>query len=590
MQARPITTYNKIPKEFLTEPNERRQLYLDATLAVQGFDKPLSALGISIFRVLGNYMGIKILGSYNFMNLKKSAFECIGGKMILNLSNIMTKLPKDALISHMSNFNRVIPETIQKYGEQYKNETVCYEIDVSKIGMAWRLPVKRLIFCNYYSQTSKEYFDYYMDEFMKENDKYVDDNLDSNIPILDILEKITDEFTNNFRDYILPVMYLGVVQGYSKIRDLFGEHLKNNQELSEDLNNLTKAMPFITIQMGLDLYKLTKYLNKNEYINKTQDEFYQDYLNKKFQKDFYSKFEEFLKKYGFRGEGEFDIINERYYDNPKTVLNQIYFALLKNDENHNPQKDFDDTNAKRPQVFKKLLKFAETKGFSSDLVQSYKNMMNFFHYRESPKYYLIFVIGKMRKLILHRAKILLDKHLINDINDIFKLNINNLSEILKNVGKYTKEKIENIMKKDCEINEIFEGWKRAPILFDSRGRIFFQEKKVSNKKNELIGDTVSFGKIRGKAKVLNYVNEKEFNPGEILITKATDPGWTPLIINCGGIVLEVGGMLQHGALVSREFNKPCVVGIENVTQIIKDGEEVEVDAIEGVVRLLDREE
>ena len=127
------------------------------------------------------------------------------------------------------------------------------------------------------------------------------------------------------------------------------------------------------------------------------------------------------------------------------------------------------------------------------------------------------------------------------------------------------------------------------FLFDSRGRLFFQEKKISNKKNELIGDTVSFGKIRGKAKVLNSVDEKIFNPGEILITKATDPGWTPLIINCGGIVLEIGGMLQHGALVSREFNKPCVVGIDNVTKIIKDGENVEVDAIEGVVRLLDRE-
>jgi len=284
------------------------------------------------------------------------------------------------------------------------------------------------------------------------------------------------------------------------------------------------------------------------------------------------------------------MINERYSENPRTLLNQIYSSLLMNDENKNPQKDFDDTNAKRPQIFQKLLEFSKTKGFSSDFEQSYNNMINFFHYRESPKYYIIFVIGKMRQLIMHRAKILLDKKLINDINDIFKINIDDLNDILNNVGKYTKEKIESIMKKDNELNELFGGWKRAPILFDSRGRIFFQEKKVSNKKNELIGDTVSSGKIRGKAKVLNSVNEKEFHPGEILITKATDPGWTPLIINCGGIVLEVGGMLQHGALVSREFNKPCVVGIENVTKIVKDGEEVEVDAIEGVVRLLDREE
>ena len=101
---------------------------------------------------------------------------------------------------------------------------------------------------------------------------------------------------------------------------------------------------------------------------------------------------------------------------------------------------------------------------------------------------------------------------------------------------------------------------------------------------------MSYGKIKGKAKVLRNVNEKEFFPGEILVTYATDPGWTPLIINSGGVVLEVGGMLQHGALVSREFNKLCVVGIDNVTKIIKDGEEVEVDAIEGVVRLLDRDE
>ena len=590
LQARPITTYNKLPKELLTEPNEKRQLYFDGTLGVQGFEKPISTLGITAFRVFARYMGIKILGSYNLMNPKKSVVDALGGKMIMNLSNIMTKISIESLISFFSNINRVIPETLKKYGEQYKNENVCYEIDVSKIGMAWRLPLKRIIFCNFFAQSSKENFDYYMEEFIKVNEKYIEDNLDSNVPIKDILEKIVDELSNNIRDYVVPVIYLGMIQGYVKIRKLFEEYIKDNQELSEDLNNLTKAMPFITIQMGLDLYKLTKYLNKNEYINKTQDEFYQDYLDKKFQKDFYLKFEEFLKKYGFRGEGELDIINARYYDNPKTVVNQIYSSLLNNDDNHNPQKDFDETNAKRPEVLKKLLKFAQTKGFSSDFVQGYNNMMNFFHYRESPKYYLIFVIGKMRKLVLHRAKILLDKHLLNDINDIFKLTINNLSEILKNVGKYTKEKIEKIMKKDCEINKIFESWKRAPILFDSRGRIFFQEKKVSNKKNELVGDTVSSGKIRGKAKVLNSVNEKEFHPGEILITKATDPGWTPLIINCGGIILEVGGMLQHGALVSREFNKPCVVGIENVTKIIKDGEEVEVDAIEGVVRLLDREE
>ena len=590
LQARPITTYNKIPEEFLTKPNEKRQLYFDGTLGVQGFEKPLSTLGTSVFKVFVKYMGIKIFGSYNLADIKKSVVDTIGGKMIMNLSNVMTKVQIETLSHFFSNINRVISETLSKYGEKYKNDKVCYEIDVSMIGMAWRLPVKRIIFCNFFSESSKTNFDYYLNQFMKDNEKFIKDNLNSKTPILTILEKIVDEFTNHFRDYILPVMYLGMVQGYMKIRKLFKEYIESNPELNQDLNNLSKSLPFITIQMGLNLYNLTKFFDKNEYINKSQEEFYQDYLNKKFSKEFYSDFELFMKKYGFRGEGELDIKNERYSENPKIILNQILSSLLMNDENKNPQKDFDDTNARRPEVFKRLLEFSKNKGFSYEFEQAYNNMLNFFHYRESPKYYIIFIIGKMRELILKRANILIEQKLINDINDIFKLDLYSLNDILQNIKKYTKEDISNKIIKDNKLSDIFNSWKRFPLLFDSRGRIFFQEKKVSNKKNELIGDTVSFGKIRGKAKVLNSVDEKPFNPGEILITKATDPGWTPLIINCGGIVLEVGGMLQHGALVSREFNKPCVVGIENVTKIIKDGEEVEVDAIEGVVRLLDREE
>ena len=590
LQARPITTYNKIPEEFLTKPNEKRQLYFDGTLGVQGFERPLSTLGTSVFKVFVKYMGIKIFGSYNLADIKKSVVDTIGGKMIINLSNVMTKVQIETLSNFFSNINRVISETLSKYGEKYKNDKVCYEIDVSMIGMAWRLPVKRIIFCNFFSESSKTNFDYYLNQFMKDNEKFIKDNLNSKTPILTILEKIVDEFTNHFRDYILPVMYLGMVQGYMKIRKLFKEYIESNPELNQDLNNLSKSLPFITIQMGLNLYNLTKFFDKNEYINKNQEEFYQDYLNKKFSKEFYSDFELFMKKYGFRGEGELDIKNERYSENPKIILNQILSSLLMNDENKNPQKDFDDTNARRPEVFKRLLEFSKNKGFSYEFEQAYNNMLNFFHYRESPKYYIIFIIGKMRELILKRANILIEQKLINDINDIFKLDLYSLNDILQNIKKYTKEDISNKIIKDNKLSDIFNSWKRFPLLFDSRGRIFFQEKKVSNKKNELIGDTVSFGKIRGKAKVLNSVDEKPFNPGEILITKATDPGWTPLIINCGGIVLEVGGMLQHGALVSREFNKPCVVGIENVTKIIKDGEEVEVDAIEGVVRLLDREE
>jgi pyruvate,water dikinase len=71
-----------------------------------------------------------------------------------------------------------------------------------------------------------------------------------------------------------------------------------------------------------------------------------------------------------------------------------------------------------------------------------------------------------------------------------------------------------------------------------------------------------------------------------LVTRATDPGWTPLFINAAAVVLEVGGMLQHGALVAREYGKPCVVGIDNIATILKDGQQIEVDGSNGIIKLI----
>ncbi|MDH7578083.1 MAG: PEP-utilizing enzyme [Bacillota bacterium] len=86
--------------------------------------------------------------------------------------------------------------------------------------------------------------------------------------------------------------------------------------------------------------------------------------------------------------------------------------------------------------------------------------------------------------------------------------------------------------------------------------------------------------------MLKSPDEKPVLPGEILVAKATDPGWTPLFINAAGVILEVGGMLQHGALVAREYGKPCVSGIEDAVSVLQDGQMVEMDGLNGIVRLL----
>ena len=72
-------------------------------------------------------------------------------------------------------------------------------------------------------------------------------------------------------------------------------------------------------------------------------------------------------------------------------------------------------------------------------------------------------------------------------------------------------------------------------------------------------------------------------PGEILVARATDPGWTPLFDRAGGLVLELGSQLSHGAIVARELRLPAVANLAGATSILRDGEEVTLDGRAGVV-------
>jgi pyruvate,water dikinase len=94
--------------------------------------------------------------------------------------------------------------------------------------------------------------------------------------------------------------------------------------------------------------------------------------------------------------------------------------------------------------------------------------------------------------------------------------------------------------------------------------------------------------VEGSLKVLKHPDEKPILPGDILVTKATDPGWTTLFINTGGVLLEIGGALQHGASVAREMGKPCIVVIEDVTKILNDGQIVQMDGNTGIINILSK--
>ena len=90
--------------------------------------------------------------------------------------------------------------------------------------------------------------------------------------------------------------------------------------------------------------------------------------------------------------------------------------------------------------------------------------------------------------------------------------------------------------------------------------------------------------MTGRACVLTKLSEaKRFKPGDILVTVATSPSWTPLIHAASAVVTDVGGALSHAAIVCREYGKPAVVGTGDGTKRIKNGNQITVDGGKGVV-------
>jgi len=112
---------------------------------------------------------------------------------------------------------------------------------------------------------------------------------------------------------------------------------------------------------------------------------------------------------------------------------------------------------------------------------------------------------------------------------------------------------------------------------------------IGSNKTELKGNIGHRGKVKGIARIIfDPYNVKVFNDKDILVTGMTRPEFLPLMKKASAFVTDAGGMLSHAAIVARELKKPCILATETATKIIKDGDEIEVDADIGIVTILKR--
>ncbi|MCX2929443.1 PEP-utilizing enzyme [Mycobacterium sp. CVI_P3] len=111
----------------------------------------------------------------------------------------------------------------------------------------------------------------------------------------------------------------------------------------------------------------------------------------------------------------------------------------------------------------------------------------------------------------------------------------------------------------------------------------------SDSKRRLVGTAVAPGSYEGVVRVLDSPVGATLQPGEVLVAASTDPGWTPLFLVAGALVMEVGGTISHGAVVAREYGVPAVADVPGATDRLHTGQRVRVDGNDGSVTVLDTE-
>jgi pyruvate,water dikinase len=237
--------------------------------------------------------------------------------------------------------------------------------------------------------------------------------------------------------------------------------------------------------------------------------------------------------------------------------------------------------AKEQEVLERLRALPAGLGKAEQVKQMIDRVRTFIGYREYPKYGMISRYFVYKQAMLEEAERLVRTGVLREREDIFYL---------------TFEELHDVVRSDRADSELIRQRRDAfgsylaltpPRVLTSDGEaIAGAYRRADLPAGALVGVAVSAGTIEGRARVVLDMAEADLEAGDILVTAHTDPSWTPLFVTIGGLVTEVGGLMTHGAVIAREYGLPTVVGVEQATRLIRDGQRIRVHGTDGYVEIL----
>lgn len=360
---------------------------------------------------------------------------------------------------------------------------------------------------------------------------------------------------------------------------------------------LTRGLPHnVTTEMNLDLWARSQRISANEpsrhaLTQESASTLATQYALRSLPSVAQYELDEFLARYGIRGVAEIDLGRPRWRQDPTPLFNLLKSYLELDDPNAAPDMVFAHGAQEAETVMNELVaRLRQTRAgrLRARLVQAaFVRVRALLGVRESPKFAIIRAYGLYRELLLQCGEELVRAGDITRADDVFFLTLQELRQrtfldpvtgngdslrtlVASRRGEYQRELLRRAL----------------PVLLTSDGDTFYDVPQTSGA-NDLIGEPVSPGVVEGRVHVVLDPRGAQLQPGEILVCPATDPGWTPLFLAAGGLVMEVGGLVTHGSVVAREYGIPAVVGVVNATQRLQSGQRVRVDGSHGRVTILE---
>ncbi|RSN13997.1 phosphoenolpyruvate synthase [Nonomuraea sp. WAC 01424] len=282
---------------------------------------------------------------------------------------------------------------------------------------------------------------------------------------------------------------------------------------------------------------------------------------------------DFLDEYGHRAVAEIDLGLPRWSEDPTHVIGMLANYLRLEDPALAPDVLFARGVAEAEAMIEELA--GRVGGLRGRVVRfALGRARELVGVRELPKFLIVRIFAALRAQLLDVGRELVGRGLLDASGDVFFLTLAEAKSGQDLRGRVAERR---------EVHERELRRRHVPRVLLSDGTEPEAVASGGAAEGALTGSPASPGAVTGVARVVLDPVGAHLEPGEILVCPSTDPGWTPLFLTAGGLVMEMGGSNSHGAVVAREYGIPAVVGVPHAVERIRTGQTVTVDGTAGTV-------